>query len=303
MPSEPMNPQTDPVRDHRRQWRECLYVYPVVSRRSKGLSIGVNLNPDKRCNYACVYCQINRRIRRQPYPIDLRRLREELELALAEAVSGRLWREGTFQHTPPGMRRVNDIAFSGDGEPTCLPNFDAACQVAADVLAAAGADDVKIVVITNAAALNEPQARRALPILDAAGGEIWAKLDAGTDETFQAINRPHPKVTLETVVENIRSVAVGRPVVIQTLLMLRDGQPPPDAEIDAYIDRLRQITAGDGQIKLVQLHTVARPPAEANVAALPDATLDAIADRVRAALDGIPVETYYGRQDVKPQGQ
>ena len=100
----------DVVTDHRRQWRDCLYIYPVIARRSKGLSIGVNLNPDKRCNFACLYCQINRRIRRDLKGVDLSALRSELQLAIEAAVSGDLWREPRFAPSPPGMRRINDIA-------------------------------------------------------------------------------------------------------------------------------------------------------------------------------------------------
>ena len=46
--------------DHRREWREFDYAYPVLSRRSKGISLGVNLNPDKICNFDCVYCEVDR---------------------------------------------------------------------------------------------------------------------------------------------------------------------------------------------------------------------------------------------------
>ncbi len=45
---------------HSRSWQSNRYVYPVISRRSKGLSIGVNLNPDKVCNFDCVYCCVDR---------------------------------------------------------------------------------------------------------------------------------------------------------------------------------------------------------------------------------------------------
>ena len=49
------------VQDHSRVFRDLIFVYPVISRRSQGLSIGVNLNPDKRCNFDCVYCEVDRR--------------------------------------------------------------------------------------------------------------------------------------------------------------------------------------------------------------------------------------------------
>jgi wyosine [tRNA(Phe)-imidazoG37] synthetase (radical SAM superfamily) len=282
------------IRDHRRQWGECLYVYPVVSRRAKGLSIGVNLNPDKRCTFACLYCQIDRSASRGLDKVDLPTLRRELELALGQAATGRIWHEPRFAATPADMRRLNDIAFSGDGEPTCLPNFDQAVALAAQVNAEMGLDDVKLVVITNASRLDSPQVRRSLPILDAHNGEIWAKLDAGTEEYFRRVNRPHPMVLLDEIVAGITGVARGRAVVIQTLLFALDGAPPPPEEVHAYCKRLRQILDGGGQIRLVQVHTIARNPAEATASPLADRDLDALAATIRQSIAPVPVETFYG---------
>ena len=294
------SPGRSVIRDHRRQWRDCLYVYPVISRRAKGLSIGVNLNPDKRCTFACLYCQIDRRVSRELFTVDAPTLRRELELALAEAASGRLWAEERFAATPQQLRRINDIALSGDGEPTCLADFDRAVAIAAQTKAAAGLDDVKVVVITNASRLDSPAVARALPVLDANNGEIWAKLDAGTEEYFQRVNRPDPKVPLAKVVGDITAVARGRPVVIQTLLFRLDGTPTPPEEVAAYCRRLQGIGEAGGRIKLVQLHTIARSPADPSASAMPDAELDTIAETIRAAVAPVPVETYHG-EDVPPQ--
>lgn len=288
------------VRDHRRQWRRCLYVYPVISRRSGGLSVGVNLNPDKGCTFSCVYCQINRRVRRGLTEVDLEILADELHLALSEAVSGRLWSEPRFAETPPALRRLNDIALSGDGEPTCLANFDRAVAVADAQRRALGLENVRIVVITNASHLRGEPFRRALGILDADHGEIWAKLDAGTEEYFRRVNRPAAGLTLGKIVRDIAEVAAGRPVVIQSLFARLDGEEPPAEEIDAYCGRVREILDAGGRIRLIQVHTVARPPAEAFVARLPDDRLDAVADRIRRRVPDVPVEVYYGA-DVPPQ--
>jgi wyosine [tRNA(Phe)-imidazoG37] synthetase (radical SAM superfamily) len=287
------------IRDHRRQWRDCLYVYPVISRRSKGLSIGVNLNPDKQCNCACVYCQIDRHVERNLHVVDLPTLREELALALSEAASGRLWQEGRFAAAAPDKRRINDIAFSGDGEPTCVGEFDQAVEIAAEEKRAAGLPAVKIVVITNASQLDRPQVQQALPTLDANNGEIWAKLDTGTEVFFQRVNRPAAGLTLRHIVGNIAAVARRRPIVIQTLMVRLDGQPPPEAEVAAYIGQLKRILAAEGKLKLIQLHTIARPPMEGHVSALGDGELDAIARRIRGAIRRAPVEVYYGR-DLPP---
>ena len=285
------------IRDHRRQWRDCLYVYPVISRRSRGLSIGVNLNPDKRCNFACMYCEVDRRTPRSLLGVDLDILKRELELAVDEATSGRLWQGPPFSATPLDKRRINDIAFSGDGEPTCLPNFDQAVSVAAGVLKRflnGGACGVKLVVITNATHLHGPQFQRALPILNACGGEIWAQLDAGTDAFFQRVNRPYPKVTLHRILDNILQIARQRAVIIQTLWFRIEGVVPPAAEVQAYIECLREIIAAGGQIKCVQLHTIARRPGSVKAAPLTDAELDAIVAQVRPAVGPVPVETFYG---------
>ncbi len=288
------------TRDHRRQWRDCLYVYPVISRRSKGLSIGVNLNPQKRCTFSCLYCQIDRRVRRDLRHVDVGSVERELELALAEAVSGRLWREERFAATPDELRRLNDIALSGDGEPTCLPDFDKAVEVAATARAKFHLTAVKIIVLTNATQFHRPQVQRALPILDANNGEIWVKLDAGTEAYFQRINRPAPDISLRKIIDSIIVVARGRPLVIQSLFCRLDSQAPSAEEIAAYCDRLGEILDGGGQLRLIQVHTVARPPADKGVSALPDDQLEAIARTIRGVLPDIPVETYYGA-DVEPQ--
>lgn len=299
-------PLTRVLSDHRRQWRTCRYVYPVVSRRARGLSLGVNLNHDKRCNFHCVYCQINRRLRRAALELDIPRLRQELADVLDEVLNGAIWNEPRFAETPAELRRLNDIAFSGDGEPTCLPTFDSAVQAAADALARRdllgppAAGGARIVVITNASQLTEPQVHRALPILRNSNGQLWAKLDAGTEERFQRINRPAGNLTLQQVCEGILTVSRDMPVVLQTLLFRLAGQGPDERELVAYAKRVRHILDADGQIELIQLHTLARPPAETDAGYLPEPELRTHARFLQAALPEIPIEVYPG-SDVPPQ--
>src|SRR5215813_8926342 len=79
------------VRDHRRTFEDNLYVYAVVSRRSKGVSIGINLNPDKICNFDCVYCQVDRKTPPLVRDVEVPRLLEELEDMIELVESGGLF--------------------------------------------------------------------------------------------------------------------------------------------------------------------------------------------------------------------
>ena len=293
-------PDSSLIGDHRRQWRDCKYVYPVISRRAGGLSVGVNLNPDKRCTFSCVYCQIDRSVRRGLSMVDVDVLADELELALRAGADGDLWQEERFAKTSADFRRINDIAFSGDGEPTSFKDFDKAVEAAARVKKKLGLGDVKIIVITNSTLLRSEQVSRSLGVLDANNGQFWVKLDAGTEEYFKRVNRPAKSITLEYVVENITSIAQGRGVVIQTLLQKLDGVKPELREIEAYIARIGDIVKAGGRINLIQVHTIARSPSEAMASSIGDDELDELADIIIAGVGSILVETYYG-QDVLPQ--
>jgi hypothetical protein len=138
---------------------------------------------------------------------------------------------------------------------------------------------------------HRPHVQRGLAILDQNNGEIWAKLEAGTDEYYHLIERT--PIPFRQVIDNITAAARIRPLVIQSLFMRVNGQPPSPAELEAFCDRLNEITAAGGQLKLVQIYTVARRPAESFVAPLTDAEVDAIVDLVKART-ALPALAYYG---------
>lgn len=280
-------------RSHSRSFDDNRFVYPVVSRRSGGVSIGVNLNPDKYCNFDCVYCQVDRTLpgARVLRKLDLPQLRTELDDMVALATGGGLFEGTRFSATPPEYRCLKDIALSGDGEPTVSPVFGEVVQICADVRAARCLNDVKLVLITNATMLQHPRVLQALEIFDANNGEIWGKLDAGTEDYYQQVDRT--KVTLTEVMENLTVTARKRPIVIQSLFMRLDGAGPPPAEQAAYCNRLNEIVAAGGQIKLVQIHTIARKPAESIATPLENAEVDALVGFVRRQT-GLRVEPYYG---------
>lgn len=276
---------------HSRNFEENRYVYPVVSRRAGGVSIGVNLNLDRVCNFGCVYCQVNRTERVEKEFVDLARLEAEVDAMVEMVTSGKLFEHSRFLQTPPALQRLNDIAMSGDGEPTTYRNFDEVVRLLADVRRRRGLNDLKLVLITNASMLHREPVQRGLALLDGNNGEIWAKLDAGTDAYYQQVIRS--KAPFQQILDNLLLVARQRPIVIQSLFMRLRGESPTEAEQEAYCDRLNEIISGGGAIRLVQIHTVARPPAETWVTALPDAEVDALVALVRRRTR-LPVAGYYG---------
>ncbi|QDV92273.1 Radical SAM superfamily protein [Phycisphaerae bacterium RAS2] len=288
MPDTPLNIA---YRQHDRRWQENLYCYAVVSRRSGGLSIGVNLNPDKACNFDCIYCQVDRKTPPVTRDVDLAAVRAELDQLIRAAVDGSIFKEPPYDRVPPANRVIRDIAFSGDGEPTTYPRFKDAVQIAAELRSAHALTDTQLVLITDACYLSRLAVREALAILDANNGHIWAKLDAGTEEYYRLVNRPN--YPLSHVLANILDAARVRPVTIQSLFMRVHGAPPPHEEIEAYCARLNDLITAGGQIEMIQLYTIARETTEPYATMLTDAELDGVVQIVRARVP-VPVTPYYG---------
>jgi wyosine [tRNA(Phe)-imidazoG37] synthetase (radical SAM superfamily) len=276
---------------HQRSFDANRYVYPVLSRRSGGISIGVNLNLDKICNFDCIYCQVDRSSLGPKQKVDLPRLVDELERMVDWITSGRIYEETKFRDVPPALRRLNDIALSGDGEPTTYPNFAEIVAACAELRSRRGLADMKLVLITNATMFHREPVRRGLAILDANHGEIWAKLDAGTEAYYREVDRT--AVPFSRILANLADAARIRPIVIQSLFMRVRGVATPPAEQEAYCARLGEIVAAGGKIQLVQVHTIARQPAESWVGPLSHEEVDALADVVRQRT-GLPVAAFYG---------
>ncbi|MGH7405484.1 MAG: radical SAM protein, partial [Candidatus Methylomirabilales bacterium] len=273
-----MAQRTLTIHDHRRELDENRYVYAVLSRRSGGVSIGINLNPDKVCNFDCIYCQVDRTTPGRYRRVDLKVLEQELRDILARVRSGDLVEHLPFSGIPAPLRQVKDIAFSGDGEPTTYPRFKDVVELAIRAKEEAGLGHLKIVVITNATMFHRPRVREALAVLDRHNGEIWAKLDAGTEEYYHLVDVT--TIPFQRVLDNILEAARHRPIVIQGLFMRVHGVGPDEKEIKAFCDRLREIVVKGGKINLVQVYTVARRPAQDYVTPLSNAEVDAITEAV-----------------------
>lgn len=267
------------VQDHTRHFSDFTFVYPVISRRSKGLSIGVNLNPDKVCNFDCIYCEVDRRIPGAVTEVDLLQMKDELTAMVRFAKDGGLAKEPKFDEVPWLTREVKDIAFSGDGEPTMIHNFAECVETVVEVQQSEGLDETKIVLITDAAGLDKADVKRGLKLMDTHHGEIWGKLDAGTEDYYREVNRSNVK--FDRILSNLLETARARPIIIQSLFLKVHGQAMPAAELDAYCGRLNDLTESGGQISEVHLYTVARPTPEAFATKLELAELENMAAAVR----------------------
>jgi wyosine [tRNA(Phe)-imidazoG37] synthetase (radical SAM superfamily) len=243
-------PQLDAA-DHDRDSTGMTYVYPVVSRRAGGVSIGINLNPNNACNWRCIYCQVPNLTRGAAPEIDLEQLERELRTMLHDAL------HGTFmqQRVPEEARRLEDIAFSGNGEPTSSAEFGASIAVVERVLREFDLlGRLPVRLITNGSLIEKPGVLDAIRHFGQINGEVWFKVDAATAEGMARIN--DVRLNPQGVLERLRMCAQACPTWVQTCVFALDGEPPAEAELVAYLDLLEQ---AQNEIKGVHLYGLARP--------------------------------------------
>lgn len=272
------------------------FVYAVLSQRAHGLSIGVNLNPDKFCNFDCAYCEVDRSTIPTDTQIDLDVLATELEYMLARAHDGGMGELPGYESVPEDLLKLKEVALSGDGEPTLCPMFAEVVETVVHVRAKCLFPFFKLVLITNATGLHLAQVREGLKLLTSKD-EIWAKLDVGSQACLEQINRPKssplncPQVTLGHVMDNILALGIQRPIVIQSLFPALGGRGPAPDQITAYAERLNELKQAGAQISLVQIYSAHRPAAGPNCGHLPLRTLSGIAREVRK-ITGLKTEVF-----------
>jgi len=225
----------------------------------------------------------------KPVSVDFRELEAELRKTVKTVLDGSLYDDPVFSQTPQEKRRLNDLAFSGDGEPSISPAFYEAMQIAVKVHREMCPESVKIVLITNATTFHRAKVLETLELMMRHNGEIWAKLDAGTPDQYNRINRS--AVPYSVVLENLEMVSRKFPIVIQSIFLRENGVSPTEEEVAAYIRRLKQITQSGGKINRVQIYTVARLTLESWVQPLSETELNAISHQV-ATETGLAVETF-----------
>jgi wyosine [tRNA(Phe)-imidazoG37] synthetase (radical SAM superfamily) len=216
-------------------------------------------------------------------------MREELVEVIRLVRQGGLLQRSRFLEARDYASEIKDIAFSGDGEPTMIPNFAQCVELVAEVKRQEGLSDTKIVLITDAAGLDKADVKRGLEMMDGNNGEIWGKLDAGTEEYYRLVNRT--TIRFERILKNLRDTALIRPIVIQSLFLRVHGQRMPEPELAAYCERLREMVRAGARIKEVHAYTVARPTPEPYATALSASELESLGATIRRET-GLTVFTF-----------
>lgn len=267
------------VVDHDRDSANLHYVYPVISRRAGGVSVGINLNPNNACNWRCIYCQVPDLTRGTAPPVDLAILEKELYDFLHELLLG------DFMHSrvPQDMRRINDIALSGNGEPTSSAEFDRVIEVIAKVRAGVALPElVKTILISNGSLMHRAVVQQGLRAMATLNGEVWFKLDRASEAGMLRINDTH--TTMNKVREHLITAISLCPTWLQTCWFAVDGMPPSGQEEQDYLDFVAAILRDGHQLQGVLLYGLARPSLQTeapHLSALPEEVLEVFAGRIR----------------------
>ena len=266
--------------NHDRNNSGMTYVYPVLSRRAGGVSVGINLNPNSACNWRCIYCQVPHLKRGGPPPIDLALLEDELRRMLADIVDG----DFMLRSVPEAMRRLNDIALSGNGEPTSAPEFPAVVELIGRVLTDFKLNGkIKLVVISNGSLAQKAYVQAGLRLMAKLNGEVWFKFDRATRAGLQLAN--DTETDPERHYQRLKTVANLCPTWMQTCMFMLDGAPPDTAEIDAWLALLARARMENLPLRGVMIYGLARPSMQveaARLGRLPEAWMQALATQVKA---------------------
>lgn len=266
------------ITEHDRDVAQMLYVYPVVSRRAGGVSVGINLNPNNACNWRCIYCQVPDLKRGAAPTIDLKQLETELTTLLTAIL------HGDFMQTrvPEDARRLNDIALSGNGESTSAKEFPEVVQLIGRVMKRFDlVDKIKLVLITNGSLLARASVQLGLKRMKKLNGEVWYKLDSATREGMTRIN--NTRQSLKKTAEHLTLSAHLCPTWIQTCVFALDGVPPSETEQQAYLDFLARLIQQDVKLEGVLLYGIARKSYQAEaprLSQLPLTWLTQFANRI-----------------------
>ena len=262
--------------DHNRDVTGMTYIYPVVSRRAQGVSVGINLNVNNACNWRCIYCQVPNLTRGGPPAIELAQLKQELNSMMQALLHGDFMQ----RYVAESDRRLMDIAFSGNGEPTTCKQFGEVLDIVAEVMQQYDLiqQDVKVRLITNGSQMDKVEVQAWMKKLPQINGEVWFKIDAGNRAGFARIN--DIQMTPEAHIKRLKTCAALCPTLVQTCMFALDGIAPSEADIADYLALIKQVSS---EIKGVHLYSVARPsyqPEAPRLGRLDEAWLNQMAERI-----------------------
>ncbi len=270
-----MSETTLSIINHSRDSAGLRYVYPVVSRRAGGVSIGINLNPNNACNWRCIYCQVPNLTRGTAPPIDLVLLEQELSGFLHELQHGNF-----MQRVPPESRHINDIALSGNGEPTSAQEFADVIEIIAQHKPA----DLKLVLITNGSLMQRKNVQQGLRRMAQLNGEVWFKLDRASETGMAIIN--DTKMAMDKVRQNLATAVECCPNTwLQTCWFVLDGIVPSTQDEDDYLKLLASSVQEGIKLQGVLLYGLARPSLQQEaprLSALSKETMGGFAGRIRS---------------------
>jgi len=246
------------------------------------------MNPDKSCDYDCVYCEVERRSDRGETRLDVDQMAQELQRTLALIAADALKENRHYAGLDSDLRRLRHVTLSGDGEPTLSPQFKEAVQAVAHVRALGTVPFFKLVLATNGSGFGRRAVIEGMKLLTRQD-EVWVKLDGGTQTYLNKINRG--KVSLALTLHNILFLARERPVIIQSMFSAIHGKEPPAEEIEHYALRLKELKEHGAQIPLVQIYSCTRPTTREDCTHLPLKSLSSIAHLVRD-ISGLPAEVF-----------
>lgn len=189
------------------------------------------------------------------------------------------------------QRMVSDIAFAGDGEPTTSPQFAQAVDVLDAVLSRRSQKPANLRLITNGSQIQHPEVQQALGQLARMHGEVWFKLDAGTDDEMRAINDSALPLSLH--LKRLASCGSLCRTWIQTAVVHRRTADDSLVTSPALPGYLQALTKVNTQIAGVLLYGIARPSMQASASALRPLPAEVLSKYAQAIADlGITVRTF-----------
>ncbi len=218
---------------------------PVPSRRL-GRSLGIDVIPPKTCSFDCIYCESGPTTR---LSVTRENFVDPSEI-LAEL--------SAFLRLHPNAADV--LTFSGAGEPTLYSGLG-------ELISAVKKAHPRfpLIVLTNGSLLWEPEVRRCLLKAD----RVVPSLDAVTAAVFRSINRPHPSLDPERIIEGIRAFRKEYKGRLHVEIALVSGVNDSAAELSALAGVIESIRPDK-----IELNTVVRPPARPGTRGLTDARME-----------------------------